>query len=188
MSDWRDKIKQARLPEVTVPIVTRGDLAAEHEAAVDALEKARATKASSLAGSGTGALEERIREIEAESRDSVIEFRLRALPRTKRPGDDRVSWTELTAQHPPREKDGEMVLEDRLAGGVNVLSIAEPLVRVSVVEPSDMTDADFDDLLPALTGRQFDELVKAAWDLNQGRVDIPFWSGGSEMTLTSAGA
>lgn len=187
MSNWRDKVKQARLPETTVPIVTRGDLAAEHEALTRDLKQARKQKANSLAGAGTGALEARLQAIEEEMRDSVVEFRLRALPRAKRPGDERPSWRELKEQHPAREKDGEIVRSDLLAGGVNVATIAEPLVRVSVVDPDDMTDDDWTDLLAALTERQFDDLVRAAWDLNEGRVDIPFSSAGSE-TIQSSGA
>ncbi len=174
MSDWRDKLKAAKLPEKMVPIVMRGDLAAEHERLTAELEKARTAKANSIAGTGTGELEEQLHRVEEQMRDSVVEFRLRALPRTKRPGDPRPSWTELKAQHPPREKDGEMLIDDRLAGGVNAEAVAEPLARISIVEPDDITDADWAALMASLTDRQFDDLVKAAWDLNQGRIDIPF--------------
>lgn len=174
MTDWRDKLKAARLPERTVPIVLRGDLAAEHERITRELEQAKARKADSLAGSGTGELEEQLHRVEDEMRDSVVEFRLRALPRAKRPGDNRPSWRELKEQHPPREKDGMMLTEDRVAGGMNIETVAEPLVRVSIVEPGDITDADWANLMATLTDRQFDDLVQAAWQLNQDSVDLPF--------------
>lgn len=185
MTDWRDKIKAARLPEATVPIVTRGDLVAEHESITRELEKAEALKANSLAGTGGGALKERLLALEAEMHDSVLEVRLRALPRAKRAGETRPTWAEFKAQYPPREKDGEILMADRIAGGVNVEAIAEPLVKISVVEPDDMTEADWSDLLAAISDRQFDDLVNAAWRINEGKVDIPFSSAASETTLTS---
>lgn len=179
MSDWRDKVKAARLPETTVPTVMRGDLAAEYEAALRDLEQAKAHRGNSLAGSGEGAVRDRLRDIETQMRDSVVDFRLRALPRNV--------WRELREAHPPRERDGEMLVEDRLAGGVNVETISEPLVLASVVYPDDMTAEDWETLLPNLTNRQFDELVRAAWDLNTGRVDVPFLSDGS-ATIPNTGA
>lgn len=178
MTDWRDKLKQARLPEAVVPIVLRGDLAAEHEQLTRQLEELRARGATSLAGAGTGRVEDRLREIADEMRESVVEFTLRALPRAKRPGDRRPSWRELREQYPPREKNGEMVREDIMAGFVNALLFPEPLVKASVVDP-ELTDDDWAELLPSISDGQFDELVNAAWTLNRGKVDIPFSSGGS---------
>lgn len=187
MTDWRDKIKQARLPEAVVPIVLRGDLAAEHEQVSHELEEAKARGATSLAGSGTAPLRERLRDIEAEMKDSVVDFRLRALPRGKRPGDARPSWPQLAAEHPAREKpDGTIVVIDYQAGGINQLTHPEALVRVSVVEP-ELTAGDWDDVLAAMTQRQFDELVTTAWRLNQARVDIPFSSDASATPRTSDG-
>ncbi len=185
MSNWRDKVKAARLPQARVKLVLRGDLAAEHERLVDEIEQARERGASSLAGKGTAALEEQLRAIEAEMQDSVVVFLLRALPRAKRPGDNRPTWLELTTQHPPRISDGAMDPRDRLAGGVNSETFPEPLVRASIIEPDDITDDDWPDLVGSLTQKQFDDLVDTAWNLNRGEVDIPFWSGGSRPTPTS---
>ena len=190
MSNWRDKVKTARLPEKTVPLVMRGDLAAEHERLVDEIEKARERGASSLAGAGTAALEEQLRAVEAEMGDSVVAFQLRALPKMKRAGDDRPTWRELNEQHPPRVTDGVIDPRDRLAGGVNADEFPEPMVRASIVavdgDESDlMSDADWADLMGAITDRQFDELVSSAWELNRGLVDVPFWSAASKPTATS---
>lgn len=182
MTDWRDKLKAARLPEAVVPVVLRGDLAAEHERLRRILEDAKDRKTDSLAGSGVAELEDQLRSVEGEMRESVIEFRLRALPRTRRPGDDRPSFAELKAQHPPRETNGEMVREDIMAGFVNAETFPDPLVRWSIVDPP-LTDDDWDTL--DLSQGQFDELVTAAWNLNQGKVDIPFSSAGSATTRSS---
>lgn len=183
-TDWRDKLKQARLPEAVVPIVLRGDLAAEHEQLTRQLDEARARGASSLAGSGTGRIEDRLREIADDMRDSVVEFTLRALPRAKRPGDRRPSWRELREQYPPREKNGEMLREDIMAGFVNAVQFPEPLVKASVVDP-ELSDEDWAELMPNISDGQFDELVNAAWTLNRGKVDIPFSPGGSATTPTT---
>lgn len=189
MSNWRDKVKAARLPETTVQLVLRGDLAAEHEKLSRELTEVRERKTGSLAGSGAGPIEEALQALEEAMRDSILEVRLRALPREKRSGDSRPSWRELKELHPPRKDDaGATLIEDRIAGGVNVDAIAEPLARVSVIEPDDITDADWSELMAKLTDHQFDELVNAAWGLNQRSVDIPFSSAGSQTSRTSAGS
>lgn len=186
---WRDKVKQAKLPEDTVKLVLRGDLAPEHERLVAEIEQARERGATSLAGKGTAALEKRLRQIEAESADSVVEFQLRALPRAKRPGDDRPTWRDLTEAHPPRVTDGVMEARDRLAGGINYLTFPEAMVRACIVaidgDSDPVTDADWQSLLGGITDRQYDDLVNTCWGLNQGAVDVPFWSGGSKQTATS---
>lgn len=187
---WRDKVKNARLPEATVKLVTRGDLQAEHERLVDEIEKAADQPRASLASKGTKALEEQLRKLEAEAADSVVEVRMRALPRSKRAGDTRPTWRELTEAHPPRVEDGVMNARDRLMGGQNADDFPEPLVRASIIalddDESAMNDADWDELMGSVTDRQFDELVSAAWGLNQGSVDVPFWPGASKPTRTSA--
>lgn len=181
-ADWRDKVKQARLPETTVQLVLRGDLAAEHEQLTRQLKEAR--EATSLAGDGSGRIIERLDEIAAEIRDSAIELTLRALPRAKRPGDRRPTFRQLKEQYPPREKNGEMVREDMLAGFINAELFPEPLVKASVVEP-ELSDEDWDELMPNISDGQFEELVTAAWNLNRGKVNIPFSYGGSAKTPTS---
>src|SRR5688572_18287962 len=130
---WRDKVKNARLPEDTVKLVTRGDLQTEHERLVAEIEKAAEQPRNSLASKGTKAAEERIRAIEAEAADSVIAVLLRALPRSKRSGDNRQTWRELWEDHEPRVTDGVMNARDRLAGGVNHETFPEAMVRASIV-------------------------------------------------------
>jgi hypothetical protein len=183
-TDWRDKLRQARLPETVVQIVLRGDLAAEHEQLTRELADIKSRPAASLAGTGAGPIEDRLAAIADEMRDSVLAFTLRALPRSKRPGDRRPSWRELREQHPPREKNGEMLREDIIAGFVNAGDFPEPLVKASVVDP-ELSDDDWAELMPNISDGQFDELVNAAWTLNRGKVDIPFSSAGSATMPTS---
>lgn len=182
---WRDKVKTARLPEETVPVVMRGDLAGEHEQLVEEIEKARERGSTSLAGAGTAILEERLRAIEAEMQDSVVAIKLRALPKAKRADDQRPTWRELCNEHPPRVEDDVVNVRDRLAGGVNADTFPEPLLRASIVamdedEAPDLGDAAWAELMAAVTDGQFDRLVSAAWGLNRGTVDVPFWSADSK--------
>lgn len=184
--DFRAMLKGARLAERTVHICLRGDLVADFEA-VDAELAAAANKpATSLAGNGTGPLLERLDALEAEMRDNQYPFRLRALPRRKRPGDDRPSWEELAKQHPPREReDGTLEPLDAMAG-VNRETFDEPFLRVVIVDPV-MTDDEFAELLSSLSDRQYADLMNTAWDVNQGRVDIPFSRAASRIRQNSDG-
>lgn len=182
MSDWRDKIKKARLPETVVPIIMRGDLAAEHELLLAELEKARARRKTSLAGDPSVApLEERLQEVEAEIRESIVEFRLRALPRSRRQGDNRPSFRELQTEHPVREVNGEIVREDMMAGWVNAITFPEPLVRACVIDP-EMSAGDWEDFFGEISDGQFDALYTAAYTINRAKVDVPFSSAGSATT------
>lgn len=186
---WRDKVKAARLPEKIVPLVMRGDLAVEHGRLVAEIEQAKERGVSSLAGKGTAVLEEQLRALEAEASDSVVRFKLRALPRSARAGDNRPTWRELNDAHPPRTEDGMMNLRDRIAGGINHETFPEPMLRACIIAVDEddvpMNDADWAELMGALTEGHFDALVKASWDLNRDVVDVPFWSGGSKGTPTT---
>jgi hypothetical protein len=175
--DFAKLLADAKLPEKTVPVCLRGDLVADFEAADRELEQAQKKPASSLAGSGTSALTERLEALEAEMREHTYTFRLRGMPRHV--------WRELMAAHPPRVgDDGELVMEDRLTGA-NRLTVFEPLVRASIVDPV-LDDAQFADLMSKLTDRQFEDLTSAAWDLNQGSVDIPFSRAASRIRRTTS--
>lgn len=174
--DFAKLLAGAKLPERTVPVCLRGDLVADFEAADRELEQAQKQPATSLAGSGTGALVERLDALAAEMREHTYTFRLRAMPRH--------AWRELMAAHPPREKDGELVIEDRITGA-NRLTVFEPLVRMSIVDPV-LTDEQFAELMAALTDRQFEDLTSAAWDLNQGSVNIPFSRAASQARRSTS--
>lgn len=174
--DFGKWLAAAKLPERTMPVCGRGDLAAEFEDVEEQLRQAAKKSKNSLAGAGLAPLMERLDEIQAEMQEATYPIRVRALRKRRKPGDDdgRPTWTELSAQHPPREKeDGSLVAEDMMAGGINRETFLEPLLRVSIVDPV-MTDEQFDEFVSALSDGQYERLVQAAWDCNQGQVDIPF--------------
>lgn len=176
MRNFKTMLAEAKLPERTVEICLRGDLAADHEALERDLERAENTGADSLAGSGATALAERIEALEAEMREHTYTFRLRALPRPQ--------WRALVAEHPPRKADdGSVVDSDRI--GVNADTFYEAIIRACLIDP-ELTDEEWASLAEALTDRQYEDLADLAWALNRREVDIPFSLAASRMRQASA--
>lgn len=164
MSSIKEKIRSAKRPEKTEEICLRGDLQAKFEDLERQLEKAKASNADSLAG--TGAIARQIEEVRQEMEEHSVIFRLRALRRT--------DWKDFIAEHPPRRnEDGSLHEHDRNIG-VNIETMFPALIRISTVEP-ELDEEDWTLLLDeALTDNQFDTLWNAAWGLNRRDVDIPF--------------
>lgn len=179
MSDIKSRIKNARLPERTVPVCLRGDLVAEFEELERQLEEALRTPATSLEGDGSAGIAERMKKLRQQMLEETTSFRLRAMPK---PG-----WRAFVAEHPPRkDDDGEVDERDR-AIGVNVETFYDALVKRSVVEPV-LDEEDWQALLGddgVLTDRQFAELADAAWSLNRREIDVPFSPAASRMTRDS---
>lgn len=177
MKNFKAMLAEAKLPETTVMICLRGDLAADHEAAERELEQAEKQGSDSLAGSGAAEIADRIEALEAEMREHTYEFRMRALPRK--------DWRALVAQHPPRRgEDNELIEPDKYIG-VNGESFYDAIIRACLVDP-ELTDDEFEQLVGAVTDRQYDDLSDAAWGLNRREVDIPFSRAASRMKRDSA--
>ncbi len=73
--------------------------------------------------------------------------------------------------------------------GCNVDSFTEALLKECTVSP-DLDDEDWEGLCGTdgvLSPRQFDELCKAAWDVNKEAAPVPFFSRALRM-LESASA
>lgn len=178
-ADFKTLLKQAQLPERSLPICLRGDLVADHEAAERDLEQAQRTPADSLAGSGTGELVDRIEALEADMREHTYVFRIRALLRR--------DWRALVDAHPPR-RDPETgdPLEADAALGIDRSSFFHALIRACVVDPV-LDDTEWAELLDdKLTDRQFGNLSDAAWFLNRGEINVPFSLAASRAKRTSA--
>jgi hypothetical protein len=171
LKNFKMMLGEAKLPERTVPVCLRGDLAADHEAAERELEQAQRTAANSLAGNGAAAIAERIEALEEQMREHTYDFRLRALPRHE--------FRTLLAAHPPRE-DEHFKREDA-ALGVNRDTFFPAIIHASVVDP-ELDAAEWADLLDnRLTDYQFQELAGTAWALNAREVDIPFSRAASRL-------
>lgn len=166
MTDFKTLLAGARLPEIVVHLCLRGDLVAEVAMLTAELKRIQGQPSDSLAGNGAAEVIDRIEGLQQEMREHTYPVRLRALSRP--------AWRDLCEAHPPRlDDDGDMLPADRMAGGVNQETIREPLIRLSMVDP-ELTDAEWRDLDSKITDSQFEDLAKAAWNLNQGKVDIPF--------------
>lgn len=176
--NFKALLAEAKLPERTVPICLRGDLAADHEIAERELEQAQKRTADSLAGNGASAIAARIEALEAEMREHTYEFRLRALPRHE--------FRTLMSGHPPRDSD-EQTKKDDAPFGVNRETFFPALIRASAVDP-ELSDAEWSDLLDErLTDYQFQELAITAWMLNAREVDVPFSRAASRLRQATGG-
>jgi hypothetical protein len=177
-STFRDKLKQAKLPERTVPICLRGDLVADHEALERELKAAQDRPVDSLEGNGVGALVDRIEALQDEMREFTEDFRLRALPRRQ--------FRELVAAHPPRrDPDSNDPVQEDAVLGVNRETFFDALIRAAVVEP-ELADDEWTELFDEkLTDRQYGDLEDAAWFLNRAEVDVPFSHAASRAKRSS---
>lgn len=168
MTTFQEKIANAKLPELTVPICLRGDLVAEIEQADRELVNAGASPSTGMEdGARLRELAERIEALRDEMRqdDANHTFVLRALPGNV--------YRALKAQHPPRlDEDGDVVASDRVLGA-NIDTLAEPLLRACCIDPV-LDDATWKSVEPILTDGQYDQLANAALRVNQGLVTVPF--------------
>lgn len=177
MADPQELIRNARLPERTVQLCLRGDLAAEHEALEARLAAARQQNSGSLAGNPEASrLAADIRALEELMAESTVEFRLRALPRRK--------WAALVVKHPARTDDAGRVLDsDRL--GVNVDAFMEAALHQCIVEPV-LTEEEWAGFVDeGMTDAQYEQLTDAVWALNRREVDVPFSLAASTILRTS---
>lgn len=168
VTTFQEKIANAKLPELTVPICLRGDLVAEIEQLDRELVNAGSSPSSGMEdGARLRELAERIEALRDEMRedDNNHTFVLRALPAR--------DYRALKAQHPPRvDGEGDVVAEDRVLGA-NIDTLAEPLLRACCVDPV-LDDATWRSLEPVLSDGQYDQLANAALLVNQGAVTVPF--------------
>jgi hypothetical protein len=171
----------ARLPERVVSIPMRGDLAAECERLEEQLrdlELEQGGPGASLSGNPRAReVAEQIEALRAQMKDSMLEFRLRALP--KRRGGKQPTWNQLKDANPPRENhpvDKE--------NGCNTDEFGEQLLRLSIVEP-ELDDEDWNNLLDGLSDGTFLVLVGYCFGVNQSDVDVPFSFAASQILRNS---
>jgi hypothetical protein len=175
---FTDLLKGAKLPERTVEVCLRADLAAEFDLLERQLAEAQQKSPDSLAGTGAADLAERIEALQAQMREHTYPFRLRALKRHE--------FKKLMDAHPPRRgDDGEIVEADRLSA-CNTEAMFPVLIRACVYDPQP-SDEEWQLLLDeTLTDYQFTDLANVAWYLNQGSIDVPFSFAVSQLRRGSA--
>lgn len=166
----KDRLGGAKLPVRRVSVCFRGDLYSEVQQLDEQLRELEAvTEDGRLSGNVEARrLAERIEAARAEMKENTEEFLLQALPRSK--------WQELKAAHPPRKDEHR----DLIAGGMNIETFAAALLPLSVISPP-LDDEDWQMLADNLSDRQYEDLVDAAWSVNQGQVSIPFSQAASKI-------
>ncbi len=163
-----DVIGAAKLPEHTVRLCLRGDLAAEHERLDAELEALRGWEPSSIADEDPRReLAERVQAVEAEMADSETVFTFRALGRRK--------YRELIDAHPDPKGEGLF----------NVDTFPPALIAASCVDPV-MTAVDAERLFDVLNAGQVETLFMGAYIVNEGPTKVPFSKAASDALRSTA--
>lgn len=154
-----------RAKEVTTELCMRPDLLEAHEAASEELARSRVDDAGAgrLANGGTSAktkkLAEKVRAIENEIAESVIVFKLRAMPQDK--------WRALCDNHPPRKGD-----EMDFYVGYNREAVADEGVRKCLYDPV-FDDASWAEFISVVNPGEWAELRTAFNLANRAVVNAP---------------
>lgn len=163
MSSFKERLAAAKLPERSLQVCLRGDLAAEFDDLERKLRDARNAETSGRKRVGTKSESlqyvEQIEAVRAQMAAEMVDVRIRALPRNE--------WVALCKEHPPREdNDG-----DRAMGG-NLETLMPVAIRRCIVEP-EMDDADWEQFQAVLSSGDFDRLLNVTFDVNRSGVDVP---------------
>lgn len=158
-------LDQARLPEDTVEICLRGDLAATYGALQRQLADIADPREGSESLSGNSAkreIQEQLDAVGQQMRQATQTFTLRALSRR--------AHSELLAQHPPRPDDRHDMMV-----GYNRETLGYALARACLVDPV-VSPAQWERLSDVLSPGEFSKLDLAASKLTFNEVNIPFSS------------
>jgi hypothetical protein len=133
----KDKIKRSKRPTRVVEICLQTDLQEQHEALHKELAEAYAAEQNDKrlnSGGRSRQIALQIEALEQEMAEYVLLFRLTAISPT--------AWSDLQDEHPPREGNN-----DDLLLGYNPQTFFDAAIRACTVEPSDMDDEAWLDLL-----------------------------------------
>jgi uncharacterized Ntn-hydrolase superfamily protein len=164
----KDRLKAAKLPERSVQVCLRGDLAAEFDelerrlAAVRAEERAGGDRPSSQRmgqKSEAVVLAEKLTALRRKMAEEMLDIRVRALPRAE--------WQRHVREHPPQKGD-----EGDEAMGVDFNALMAVVTPLCIVEP-EMDDEDWAALDSVLSSADYDRIMGAVWEVNRTGVDLP---------------
>lgn len=163
MATYEEIKAKGKLPQTSIPVCLRGDLASAYEEMdrEHKLLKAEARRGGTLAGSSAElqAIEEKLASLREEMRGDTMDFVLRGLSRKK--------FSDLKAAHRPRDEDKEAGVD------YNGETFPVALVQACLIDPS-LTIPELEDLVDTIfTQGQWDTLFWGAMLLNRGTVDIP---------------
>lgn len=163
MSTIKERLAAAKLPERSLEVCLRGDLAAEHDDLERQLKVARQSEGGGRkrVGSKSDAktIAEKMQAVREQMAGEMLELRIRALPRAE--------WQALVRKNPPvKDDEGDKAL------GVNLAGLMEEAIPRCVVEPELDAD-DWEQLNTVLSAAEYDRLLSVVWDVNRSGVDIP---------------
>jgi hypothetical protein len=174
-----DLIRGGRLRTDTYDVCLDPDLVEQHAGLVAERDAALEAKRDSLAGGATVELDAQIDALLEQMREATLTLTFSALPRPE--------FRAMSDRHPPRkDAEGNVRREDALLG-VDYDAFFDDLIRASLTAP-ELSPDDLKVLLEErLTDRQYQDLTDVVWNLNRGKVDLPFSSAASRKTPGSAG-
>lgn len=156
--DIEDIIGEAQPPQASVTICVRGDLVATWERLHAEFRTAPEQGTSLGEGSPRARLQARLRELGEEMKTAQRTFVFQSLPATE--------YSALMAQHPPKGNEVGVY-------SFNRETFRPALVAASCIDPV-MDDKQVERLFAKLSRGQIVALGDAAFEANQGGLDIPF--------------
>lgn len=175
---------QMKRPSKTVELCTDMSLAAEHErleAQLRDAEREETVDPRLAKRSGAKTLASKVQKLEQAMADSTLAFTLTALSHKR--------WTELAAEHPPRE-DNE--IDD--AWDVNISTFIDAAMPESITavtekksgNPVEFTGSEWDGLADQMTDAQWNEFGLTLLRLNRQQVAPDFSKAASRVIRNSA--
>lgn len=159
-----DVLAAAKPREASVTICVAGDLAGEHDRLAAELQAERAKDVTSIAGNPRVVeLAQHIQELEGRMKAAEFTFTFRALPSRE--------WSDLVANHPPRDGHDERF---------NTSTLPVEVIKRCLIEPAGSA-AEIDTLMDRLSDGAFDRLFTTAWDANRQGPSVPFSSAASAI-------
>jgi hypothetical protein len=162
-----DVLGKAKVPVRSVQICLDADLQGEHDELTARLDVLRQESVNTMGQTSEGKeVADRIREIEAEMRESEVTFKFRGLTKA--------GLRKVQDRFPPPEPNPRGLIWDVEEG-------AYALIAASAVEPA-MTEDQAKQLLDMISQGHADRMVGAAWLASTGSTQVPFSARASELT------
>lgn len=186
MIDFDDLIKQASLPEETVPICLDGKLVRQWETLRDHI----AAETPEQPADDQRLASKKFKHPQQAEFDALTEkVKAKNLPWVVRamPRDQFAEFLARPEHTARKDAKGEVIAQDsRLR--LNTDTFIPGLVAASLVDP-DVTDPQrWEQLKALLSNSQMLRLFNAAWSINNEDRDVPFSPGGSPNPVSSATA
>jgi hypothetical protein len=173
-----DRIRAGKLRTGTYDVCLDESLVEAYEHLLEQRDAQREETRNSLAGGATSELDGQIDQLVEQMRDATLTLKFQALSRPR--------FRTLVDAYPPRTKEDGSLSHREDVVGVNVDAFYERIIPLSLVEPK-LDDDSLKLLLEEhLTDRQYQELTDVIWNLNRGKVDLPFSSAASTTARSSS--